>query len=158
MALRTRRTYVRMRSWLSARGERTSACGAGPPHAENVRPHAELALRMRKWASCGKLHFSASTAFSLFRAKRGLYSGSSRSVASGCISCRHLNFGSYSFSDSGHIAWCNDVKRHGLPHDQGEHARPIKSTAQLDYAHWEINIRAAKSDCTFLAQNYSSFC
>ena len=49
-----------MRSWLSARGECTPACGAGSPHAENVRPHAELALRMRKWASCGKLHFSAS--------------------------------------------------------------------------------------------------
>ena len=68
-------------------------------------------------------------AFSLLRAKRGLYLGSSRSVASGCISCMHLNFGSYSLSDSGHIAWCNDVKRHGLP--QGEHARPIKSTVQL---------------------------
>ena len=85
---RTRKTFARVRGCVSARGERLPACGAGSPHAENVcphaelalrmrrtlpacgagsphaenvRPHAELALRMRKWASCGKLHFSAST-------------------------------------------------------------------------------------------------
>ena len=40
-----------------------------PPHAKNVCPHTEnirshVAIRMRKWASCGKLHFSASISFS----------------------------------------------------------------------------------------------
>ena len=58
---RTRRTFTRVRSWLSACEERLPACGAGSPHAKNVCPHAELALRtrrtyvrMRSWPSaCG---------------------------------------------------------------------------------------------------------
>ena len=34
--------------------------------------------------------------------------------------------------DLGHVAWCNGIKRGRLP--QGDHARPINSTVQLDFA------------------------
>ena len=46
--LRTPKTFARVRRCVSARGERLLMCGAGSPHAKNVCPHAELALRTRR--------------------------------------------------------------------------------------------------------------
>ena len=80
---------------------------------------------------------------------RSLLGLESRSMASGHISRMHLNSVLTLFSDSGHIVWCNSIKRRGLPQD--EYARLTNVWFSWTVFTGYINIRAAKNDHTFLA-------